>query len=480
MSKQQSVVIMGAGPAGLTAAYEATRRGFHPIVLEKSDLVGGLARTEIYKDYRFDIGGHRYYTKLEEIRRLWQEVLGDEFLKVPRLSHIYYRGRLFNYPLDFFNTLVNLGFVESGLSVLSYLRSKLWPYPQEKTFEQWVSNRFGRRLYRMFFQTYTEKVWGMPCDQIQAEWAAQRIKGLSLRTAVSNALFGTNHAKTLVNEFRYPALGSGMMWQRFQEIIESHGGQVQLGSEMVHLEQAEGRITGIVVRQGKSEFRISGDCYISTIPLTDLVARLEPAPPDGVIQAARGLRYRDFILVGLVVNRAKLFPDQWIYVHSPEVQVGRIQNYKNWSAAMVPDPRKTSLGLEYFCTQGDAIWQMPDADLVQLATRELAALGLANAADVDDGVVIRQLCAYPVYDRDYRAYLEVIRRFLLTVSNLQSIGRNGIHHYNNLDHSMLAGMLAIGNLKGENHNLWDASADYSYYEELVTELPEASHPTGEW
>jgi protoporphyrinogen oxidase len=470
--ERDPVVVIGAGPAGLTAAYELVRQGYQPIVVEKAGQVGGLARTEIYRGYRFDIGGHRFYTKIREVQQLWEEVLGDDLLKVSRQSHIYYRGRFFSYPLDFFDTLSNLGFIESARAVLSYLGSKIRPYPEEDTFEQWVCNRFGRRLYQMFFQTYTEKVWGMPCSAIQADWAAQRIRGLSLGKAVFHAVFGANHqVKTLVEAFDYPRLGSGMMWQRFQENIERRGGQVWLGAEVVRLERQADLIVAVIARQDGQEHRLAARRVISSMPLGDLFARLDPPLPAEVLQAGRGLRYRDFILVGLIVDREKLFPDHWIYVHSPEVNVGRIQNFKNWSAAMSPDPCKTHLGLEYFCNQGDTLWQMSDADLIALATRELAHLKLADAVEVEDGVVIRQPRAYPIYDASYRARLDVLRGYLGTIGNLHTIGRNGMHHYNNQDHSMLAGLLAARIVAGEAHDLWRLSADLSYYEELNPELP---------
>lgn len=460
-------VIIGAGPAGLTTAHELVRRGLRPLVLEKADKVGGVARTETYKGYRFDIGGHRFFTKVEEVQRLWQEMLGEDFLKVSRLSRIYYQDRFFNYPLDFFNTLSNLGIVESLLILLSYFKARLWPYPEEETFEQWMTNRFGQRLYKAFFQTYTEKVWGIPCHMIRADWASQRIMSLSLMSAVFNALFGTENAKTLINEFHYPVLGPGMMWQRFQEVVESQGGQVWLGAEVVRLEQDRQCITGSEVKHGGEVHRVSGDHFISSMPLTELIARLDPLPPADVVQAARQLTYRAFVLVELIVDRADLFPDNWIYVHSPKVKVGRIQNFKNWSVAMVPDSRETSLGMEYFCTEGDDVWSMSDAELLDLATRELISLGLADMADVEDGVVFRQPKAYPVYDRKYRQCLQVIQRFLATLDNLQTIGRNGMHRYNNQDHSMLTGMLAARNLLGEDHDLWSANTEHSCYQELL-------------
>jgi protoporphyrinogen oxidase len=458
------VIIIGAGPAGLTAAYELVEQDIRPLVLEQADKVGGIARTELYRGYRFDIGGHRFYTKLEDVQQLWKNMLGKDFKKVPRLSRIYYRKRFYNYPLDVVNTVSNLGFKESFRILLSYVKWQLRPLPQEQTFEQWVINRFGGRLYKAFFKSYTEKVWGIPCDCIQAEWAAQRIKGLSLATAVFNAVLGFNKTKTMINEFYYPILGPGMMWQRFQEVVEQKGGRVQLNSPVLKVTRVGQRITTITIRHQGTTAEIGAEQFISTMPLTELVAAFDPPPPDEVVHAATQMHFRALIMVGLIVGRAKLFPDNWIYVHSPDVKVGRIQNPKNWSADLVPDPRKTSLGMEYFCTEGDALWTMSDADLIKLATREIAGLGLADIKDVEDGVVFRQPKAYPVYDMDYRQHLQVIRRFLSTIENLQTIGRNGMHRYNNQDHSMVTGMLAVKNLQGGGHDLWNVNTDRSYYE----------------
>lgn len=464
------VVIIGAGPAGLTAAYELVKQGIQPVVLEKSDHVGGIARTEEYKGYRFDIGGHRFYTKVNAVQKLWEEILGEDFLLVPRLSRIYYHGHFFQYPLRLTNVIWNLGIFESFLILLSYFKSQIRQSSEEHTFEQWVSNRFGERLYRTFFKTYTEKVWGIPCNQIQADWAAQRIKDLSFRTAVTNALFKSrNSITTLIDQFHYPALGPGMMWERCQELVVQGGGEVWMNTEIIRLYRDGNRITGVTARQGDTTIELTGDHVIATMPLNELCTRLDPPPPPDVVQAARGLNYRDFLLVGLILDRAETFPDNWIYVHSPEVEVGRIQNFKSWSAAMVPDPSKTCLGMEYFCNEGDDVWSMADADLIELATDELAALNLADRDDVKDGVVIRQHKAYPIYDHDYRGHLEVIQRFIETCDNLQTVGRNGMHRYNNQDHSMLAAMLAVRNLQGENHDLWNVNTERSYYEDFMTE-----------
>jgi protoporphyrinogen oxidase len=466
------VVIVGAGPAGLTAAYELVKRGVRPLVLEKSGHVGGIARTETYRGYRFDIGGHRFYTKVDAVNRLWKEILGEEFLTRPRLSRIYYGGKFYHYPLQLFNVIGNLGLIESLLILLSYFKARIRPVTEEENFEQWVSNRFGERLYRAFFKTYTEKVWGIPCHQIQAEWAAQRIKDLSFRTALLNALYPDKknvEIKTLISAFQYPRSGPGMMWEKCRDMIEEKGGSVWLRAETTRVRREGRRITGLTVRTDGGDRPIPVDHLISTMPLKELCTRFDPPLPPETRAAAGGLNYRDFLVVGLILNRPDIFPDNWIYIHSPDVRVGRIQNFKNWSPDMVPDPSRTSLGMEYFCNENDTLWAMEDRLLIELAGRELADLGLADARDVEDGVVIRQSKAYPVYDAEYRRHLGVIRHSIDAFENLQSIGRNGMHRYNNQDHSMLAAMLAVRNLFGETHNLWEVNTERSYYEEFMTE-----------
>jgi protoporphyrinogen oxidase len=475
-----TVVIIGAGPAGLTAAYELVEHGYSPTVIEKSSYVGGIARTERYRGYRFDIGGHRFYTKVAEVERLWHTIMGADFRKVGRLSRIYYRSRFYKYPLDLLNTLGNLGPIESVRILFSYLKARIRPLPRETTLEEWVTNRFGDRLYKTFFKTYTEKVWGIPCHAIQADWAAQRIKGLSLLVAVSNALFGSKDVKTLIDEFHYPIYGPGMMWERFQTYVEARGSRVLTETDVIGLRHDGHRITSVTTRSANRVRELAADHVISSMPINELILQLDPPPPPAVLDAAHGLKYRAFILVGLIVDQPASFPDNWIYVHSPEVHVGRIQNFKNWSAEMVPDADKTSLGMEYFCNEDDALWTMSDDELIALARREVDHLGLAKAADVEDGVVIRQPKAYPVYDETYRAHLATIREYLAGFSNLQTIGRNGMHRYNNQDHSMLTGMLAARNLLGEQHDLWEVNTERSYYEDFTTgeqqRQPRAARP----
>jgi protoporphyrinogen oxidase len=427
--------------------------------------------------YRFDIGGHRFFSKNDEVNALWRAVLGEQFLRVRRLSRIFFGGRFYDYPLNAFRTMRNLGAVESTAILLSYLKAKALPLPQETTFEQWVVNRFGRRLFNTFFKTYTEKVWGMSCDQISADWAAQRIKGLSLRAALIDALAGTSDAKTLIKEFDYPRLGPGQMWERFQEAVSARGAEVTMNSDVVAIHHdGNGHVVSVTMKGPRGEMRTPISHLISSMPLPTLIQRLDPAPPASVLETAQQLRHRDFVLVGLVLKRPELFPDNWIYIHTPGVSVGRIQNFKNWSAHMVPDAHKSSLGMEYFCARGDALWESSDDSLIALATRELEMLGLASAEEVERGMVIRQPMAYPVYDEAYQARLDVIRDYLAQFNNLQTIGRNGMHRYNNQDHSMLTGLYAARNVLGEKHDLWAVNTEHAYHESPNAQAKPMTHP----
>jgi protoporphyrinogen oxidase len=468
---QATVAIIGGGPAGLTAAYCLQKRSRHhrPVVLEEADQIGGIARTEIYKGYRFDIGGHRFFTKVDSVAALWREVLPEDFLRRPRLSRIFYRGKYFYYPLRLLDALGNIGMYESFRIILSYAKWQLLPHSQETNFEQWVTNRFGGRLFLHFFKTYTEKVWGLPCATIQADWAAQRIKNLSLGKAVWNALTGGNDTPSLIEAFDYPRLGPGMMWDAFGDRIAAGGGDVRLHARVTRLHHDAGRVSAVEVVDPRDPddraYRLKADAFISSMPLATLVAAMSPPAPPEIQAAATRLRYRDFLIVTLILEGRELFPDNWIYVHSPDVQVGRIQNFRAWSEDMVPDPRHSSLGMEYFCQAGDALWSQDDAALIRLAARELETLGLARAATVVDGVVIRQAKAYPVYDGDYAAALALIRGWLGGFENLQVVGRNGMHRYNNQDHSMLTAMLAVDNLLGGNNDLWRVNVDDVYHEE---------------
>jgi protoporphyrinogen oxidase len=465
------IIIIGGGPAGLAAAYELAKHGMRCTVLERDNTVGGISRTVDYNGYRFDIGGHRFFTKSEEVNQFWEEVLGDAFLCVRRMSRIYFNNRFFHYPLRPMNAFIGLGPLNSMLILGSYAKQKLFPYKVEDNFEQWVSNRFGKRLYSIFFKTYTEKVWGIPCTQIGSEWAAQRIKGLSLTSAIKNALLpGKNKIKTLIDEFRYPREGPGMLYTRLVNEVSRVGTEVLLNSEVFSLSHDQHRtVTKVKARsRNTGEVRdFEADHVISTMPLTDLVKCLEPKPPEEILRHNAQLGYRDFLVVNLIVRKENVFPDNWIYIHSPEVRVGRMQNYKNWSRYMVRDGANTSLGLEYFCNEGDEIWSQSDSALVELAANELRALRLIGNEEILDGFVVRMPKTYCLHNTDYRAHLDIVQEYLGHFVNLQPAGRAGMFKYNNQDHSIMTGFLSARNILGKNYNVWSVNVDSEYYEQNV-------------
>ncbi|MEO7966015.1 MAG: NAD(P)/FAD-dependent oxidoreductase, partial [Gemmatimonadaceae bacterium] len=387
-------------------------------------------------------------------------------------SRIHYGGKYFDYPLKAWNALSGLGIWNAIMIVTSYFWSHFRPYPVEENFEQWVSNRFGKRLYRIFFKTYTEKVWGIPCTEIRAEWAAQRIQGLSLAKAILNATAIQKRSetiKTLINEFQYPRFGPGQMWETATDRIREMGCEVLMKHDVTALEMKDGQIVAVRAQTPDGERRIEGDHFINTMPVRHLVRSIEPAPPQAIRDAGEGLNYRDFLTVALMLDEEKLFPDNWIYIHTPGVKVGRIQNFNNWSKAMVPRPGTTCLGLEYFCFEGDGLWTSPDAELIELAKRELAQLGLADPTKVIDGTVVRQQKAYPVYDSSYSEHLDNVRSFIDRIPNLHTVGRNGMHKYNNQDHSMLTAMMAVANMRGASHDVWSVNTDFEYHEEQKLE-----------
>jgi protoporphyrinogen oxidase len=445
-------------------------------VVEASDAIGGISRTVTYKNFRCDIGGHRFFSKIEIVNDFWEDVLGEDFITVQRMSRIFYRGRFFQYPIKLGNVLWNLGIYESFRIGLSYVKWQLRPSRSEESMEEWVMNRFGGRLYMHFFRSYTEKVWGISGKAIRADWAAQRIKSLTLWGAVKNAFTNSSRETSLIDRFRYPRLGPGMMWERVRDRFVERGGTVVMQAPVTRLLRDGNRITGVEVTvqrdpaSDRSEtVRYAPGHVISSMPLRQLIESIEPPPPAPVLNAAEGLKYRDFLIVMLVLDHADPFPDNWIYVHAPEVKVGRIQNFRAWSADMVPEPGRASIGMEYFCQENDHLWDMADADLIALASRELEAIGLAPSKAVVDGTVIRQPKAYPVYDAEYRTHLDVIKDWVEGLENLQTIGRNGMHRYNNQDHSMLTGMFAAQNLVGADYDLWDVNTERSYHEEFVVE-----------
>ena len=468
---------MGAGPAGLSAAYELTRHGTPVTVIEKDPRqVGGIARTLQFMGCRFDVGPHRFFSKNPEIEALWSEVLGADFRPVSRLTRILYQGKFFDYPIRASNAFLNLGPVETARCLTSYTQARLHPVVDPKSFEDWVSNQFGRRLFEIFFKTYTEKVWGIPTSELSADWAGQRIRGLNLVEVIRNAVLpaawraGGERAivKTLVDSFRYPQLGAGQMWDSVATRLASAGHPVRLGEEVVTVRHAGGRVLSVAVRDSAGgTLDVLGTEFISTMPIRELIAKLQPAAPSIVRAAADALGYRDFITVNVVVDRAEVFPDQWIYVHDPGVKVGRIANFKNFSPAMVDDAGLTGLGMEYFCFDHDKMWSWPDADLLDLGRRELVALKICRAEDVKAGMVYRQPKAYPVYDGAYLGHVAVVREWLSrALPNLWLVGRNGMHHYNNQDHSMMTGILVARNIAtGANYDPWLVNTDAEYQEE---------------
>ncbi|MGB8013068.1 MAG: NAD(P)/FAD-dependent oxidoreductase [Terriglobales bacterium] len=468
--------IIGAGPAGLTAAYELSKQRAPVIVLESDPVyVGGISRTVNYKDFRFDIGGHRFFSKSREVEDFWTEIAGADMLDRPRSSRIYYRGQFYTYPLKPFEALSKLGLIESTLCVLSFMVARLNPTRDPKTFEDWVTNQFGKRLFRIFFKTYTEKVWGMSCNEISADWAAQRIKGLSLGSAIKHALFSRKPkdrkqvVKTLIDTFRYPRLGPGMMWEACAEKVRQLGGEVLLGRKVTGCRfDSATNLWSVTARGANGELtEYRAEHVISSMPIRELVAQIEPQLPEAALQAARSLRYRDFLTVGLIVHDRGRFSDNWIYIHDPSVQVGRVQNYKSWSPEMVPDAGYSSYGLEYFCFEGDGLWTTSDPDLIELAKREIQKVNLAASADVVDGCVIRQPKAYPVYDDAYQQHVNTIRQALdEKFPTLHLVGRNGMHKYNNQDHAMMTAMLTAKNILAgaRKYDVWAVNQDAEYHE----------------
>jgi len=465
------VVIIGAGPAGLAAGIKLVKAGKKVLIVEKESHVGGISKTIEYKGYRFDLGGHRFFTKSKEVNDLWNETLGKDFITRPRLSRIYYQNKFFAYPVKPLNALKGLGLKESILILASYIKIKIFPYKKEDTFEEWVTNRFGKKLYNTFFKAYTEKLWGIPCNQIQAEWAAQRIKGLSMVSALKNAILPDKKGKikTLIDKFNYPKLGPGMMYDKMAENFIKMGGTLITEVKINSLDVKGGKVVDASLKSKNGEVRVSADFFISSMPITFLVKVLDPAVDPKTLKAANKLTYRSFITVGLILNSKNPFPDTWIYVHSPEAKMGRIQNFENWSPFMVPNKKHTALGLEYFCTEGDELWNFDDKDLIELGLNELEFIKLGKKKDFVDGFVTRVPKTYPVYDSAYPKNLKIIKEYLENIENLQPVGRYGMFKYNKMDHSILAGIYAAENILGANHNIWEVNADQEYYEEGKSE-----------
>lgn len=452
-------IILGGGPAGLAAAHELTRAGEKALVVDRDESPGGLCRTVEFKGFLFDVGGHRFLTKYPEIQQLWLDVMHDDMLHVRRMSRIYYRNRYFKYPLSAANAFANLGPAEVARCVASFVKYRLRPI-ESRSFEGWMCNRFGRRLFEIFFKTYTEKLWGIPCKTLSSDWADQRIENLSLGKAVRQALLGraVSGPKTLTEEFLYPKTGPGEFYRRFQDQIVRSGAEIRHSTEVVRVRHDGRRVTSVVTKAVGSnvEEEREASAVFSSIALPRLVAMMDPAPPEPVLEAARQLKYRNYLVVNAIMNRENLFPDQWVYVQSPEVRLARLQNYKNWSPHMVPDPKKTSLGLEYFASTEESFWQLPDSELIAWALSDLEKVGLGSPADMLDAFVIRQRDAYPIYSQGYRQRLDEVRSWLATLPNLFPVGRAGLFRYCNSDLALLLGYYAARNFLGTaKHDLWN-------------------------
>ncbi len=463
------IVIAGAGPAGLACALSLARRGREAIVVEKDSRAGGLCQTIDFNGCLFDMGGHRFLTRIDEIDALWRETLGEELLRVKRLSRIFYRGRFFKYPLSFLDTFLNLGPAESVLCIGSYLKDRVSKPADDATFEGWITNRFGRRLYRIFFDVYTQKVWAIPCKDLSADWARQRIQGLSLKVALRKAILGslTSGPKTLTEEFLYPRRGPGQFTDRLQDEAAGRGVRFVMNTAVTEVEH-DGRTVlaaGLRSPHSPGTKTVPVSHLISSMPLPRLINALRPLPPEPVLAAASKLKFRSFLVVNIILARKNLFPDQWIYVHSPEVRLGRIQNYKNWSPAMILDPDKTSLGLEYFCDEGDAFWRKTDAELIAFALGELARIGIGSREHFVSGFVVRRPDAYPVYAREYREPLRIVSGFLACFGNLLTIGRAGLFRYCNSDLALRMGLLAADKVLGSAAtDLWNLGRERDYLE----------------
>ncbi len=490
MAEKPEVVIIGAGPAGLTAGWELVKRDVPVTILEGDSVVGGISRTAEREGWRFDIGGHRFFTKVPEVEALWHEILpAEDFLMRPRSSRIFYKGKLYDYPLKAGNALKQLGMLEAARCILSYAAARIRPPKDQSDYESWLVARFGWRLYRTFFKTYTEKLWGVQVSEMPSDWAAQRVKSLSLSKAITNAVMPKRNQKnitSLIEEFQYPKLGPGMMWEAAAKKITDKGGRIVFEEKVRKIHHEGGRATGVTTfvtggygpgagapesaRTDKgTEYQYPAGEIISSMAFSSLVRAMDPPAPKHVLDAANALKYRDFLTIALVVPASAGFPDNWIYIHSPDVKVGRIQNFASWSPYLVKDGR-TCLGLEYFVFEGDETWSMADDELVALGIKELADLGLVQADQVECGFVVRMPKAYPYYDMQYKNNVDIIRKWLAeNAPNVHPVGRNGMHRYNNQDHSMFTALLTVENIAdGKDHDVWAVNVEEDYHEEVAS------------
>lgn len=454
--KHCDFLIIGAGPAGLSAGIELAKHNCTSLIIEQSDSVGGLSKTIEKDGFRFDLGGHRFFTTEEKVNKLWQETLGDNFIERPRKSRIFYKNTFFNYPISISDAFGKLGAFETMKIATSYLKSRALPSRNTKNLESWLCNLFGKKLYLHFFKSYTEKVWGIPCNQISSDWGKQRIKGLDLLSLVKNAMkkAGKGSIKTLIDKFYYPPLGPGQMYDKMAENITNAGSEIICNTRAIKITHENNHAVMLTAKSDNTEYQIKFKHLVSTMPLTELVKSLSPQLSESVLNANNKLSYRSFIAVNLLINKEHIIPDNWLYIHDPSYKTGRIQCYKNWSEKMVPDSSRSSLGCELFVTENDEIWNMDENDLVELARKEVHRLGIVDKSLVYSGFAVKVPKAYPVFDLEYQKNVQEIREEIDNITNIHPAGRYGMFKYNNMDHSILTGILAARNCLGENNDIW--------------------------
>ena len=469
-----SIYILGAGPAGLAAAYTLNKLGYSVVVVERDSRVGGLAKSFERQGFLLDFGPHRFYTKLTPVLKLWDEVLGSEQVTVDRLTRIYYNNKYFSYPLKARQVLVALGLKETVRILLSYVRSRLFPNKNPQNFAQWVTSKFGRRLFEIFFQGYTEKLWGIPCQEISADWAAQRIKGLSLAKAIRNAILGNDgKVKNMIDRFQYPKYGSGQLYENIAETLQKNNQTLLLNTEVTQIHHTEGKVTQLTLknRQTGEEETVNCGGVISSIPITVFLQQLQHPPSDRILNHAKSLKFRHTILVYVIVESSQLFPDNWLYINDPRVEVGRVTNFANWSPHILPNSHQTPLCCEYWCDFDQPLWQQDEGQLIEKAERELRKIHLLNNEKVSGGFVVRLPRTYPIYAGNYKTALAEIQDYLQKFDNLQLVGRYGSFKYNNQDHSLLMGILAAENvLTPGKHDLWSVNSDSEYVEEASADV----------
>jgi len=467
--KAETIYVLGAGPAGLASAYNLTKQGYSVVVVEREAKVGGLAKSIEYQGFILDYGPHRFFTKIAPVLQLWDEVLGTDQVLVNRLTRIFYGGRYFSYPLKDFETLLVLGPLESFKIIASYSKSQLFPNRYPRNFAEWVTGKFGKRLFEIFFEGYTEKLWGIPCTEISTDWASQRIKGLSLLKAIRNALLGNDgKVKTLIDEFQFPKLGSGQLYENIHKYLQRHNQTVLLNTEVVQIHHDKFQVKQITLKdcQTGTEKTVTCDGVISSIPINLLVQLLNKPAPEQVISSAKSLRFRNTILVYLIVECGNLFPDNWLYINDPDVMLGRVTNFANWSKEMLPNEYQTPLCCEYWCNIDDSMWHRSEAELLAQAESELKKIGLLHNEQVSGGFIVRLPRTYPIYAGNYKQALASIQSYMQQFSNLQLVGRYGAFKYNNQDHSLLMGILAAENISTPGkHDLWAVNSDSEYQEE---------------